>query len=132
MTVRQAVRHGGLALALALASLATAGRAAASPPSKILQELACTSCHLESSSKRFLYDSWEAFRTADDAAPFLSKAFVDAHFGFHAKTLTGQAELAVRWKRGVHTVSGGDYGAGDRSDCSACSRELQTSACGSP
>ena len=60
--------------------------------------------------------AWEAFRTADDAAPFLSKAFVDAHFDFHARTLTGQAELAARWKRGVHTVSGGDYGAGDRSD----------------
>jgi putative endopeptidase len=60
--------------------------------------------------------AWEAFRTADDAAPFLSHAFVDAHFDFHAKTLTGQAELAARWKRGVHTVSGGDYGAGDRGD----------------
>ncbi|HUO88262.1 MAG TPA: M13 family metallopeptidase [Rhizomicrobium sp.] len=60
--------------------------------------------------------AWEAFRIADDAAPFLSKAFVNAHFGFHAKTLTGQAELAARWKRAVHAVSGGDYGAGDRGD----------------
>ena len=60
--------------------------------------------------------AWEAFRTADDAAPFLPEAFVAAHFEFHAKTLTGQAELAVRWKRGVHAVSGGDYGAGGRDD----------------
>ncbi|HEX4303694.1 MAG TPA: M13-type metalloendopeptidase [Rhizomicrobium sp.] len=60
--------------------------------------------------------AWQAFRTADDAAPFLSHAFVDAHFGFHAKTLSGQAALAVRWKRGVHAVSGGDYGAGARDD----------------
>ena len=60
--------------------------------------------------------AWAAFRTADDAAPLLSKAFVDAHFEFHAKALTGQAELAVRWKRGVHAVSGGDYGAGGRDD----------------
>jgi putative endopeptidase len=60
--------------------------------------------------------AWQAFRTADDAAPFLSSKFVNSHFGFHGKTLTGQAALAVRWKRGVHAVSGGDYGAGDRSD----------------
>ncbi|MBV9044476.1 MAG: peptidase M13, partial [Alphaproteobacteria bacterium] len=60
--------------------------------------------------------AWQAFRTADDAAPFLSSRFVDSHFQFHGKTLTGQAALAVRWKRGVHAVSGGDYLAGERAD----------------
>ncbi|MBL6854139.1 MAG: M13 family metallopeptidase [Alphaproteobacteria bacterium] len=60
--------------------------------------------------------AWEAFRIADNAAPLLSKAFVNAHFEFHAKTLTGQAELAPRWKRAVHAVSGGDSLAGGRED----------------
>jgi putative endopeptidase len=60
--------------------------------------------------------AWQAFRTADDAAPYLSKSFADAYFQLHNKTLSGQAAMAVRWKRGVHAVSGGDYGAGERSD----------------
>jgi len=60
--------------------------------------------------------AWQAFNVADHAAPYLSKAFVDALFEMRNKTLSGQAELQVRWKRGVHAVSGGDYGAGDRYD----------------
>jgi putative endopeptidase len=60
--------------------------------------------------------AWQAFNVADHAAPYLSKAFVDALFEMRNKTLSGQAEQRVRWKRGVHAVSGGDYGAGDRSD----------------
>ncbi|HYD44193.1 MAG TPA: M13 family metallopeptidase [Phenylobacterium sp.] len=50
--------------------------------------------------------AWQAFRVADSAAPYLSKAFVDAHFDMRAKTLAGQAEIAPRWKRGVRLVSG--------------------------
>ena len=60
--------------------------------------------------------AWQAFNLADHAAPYLSKAFVDAFFEMRHKTLSGQAEQQVRWKRGVHAVSGGDYGAGDRYD----------------
>src|SRR3954452_4315321 len=60
--------------------------------------------------------AWQAFNVADHAAPYLSKAFDDALFEMRAKTLSGQAEQKVRWKRGVHAVSGGDYGAGDRFD----------------
>lgn len=60
--------------------------------------------------------AWQAFNLADHAAPYLSKAFVDAFFEMRNKTLSGQAEQQVRWKRGVHAVSGGDYGAGDRYD----------------
>lgn len=45
--------------------------------------------------------AWMAFGIADAAAPYLSKAFVDASFGFHAKTLSGQPEQRARWKRGV-------------------------------
>jgi putative endopeptidase len=60
--------------------------------------------------------AWLAFTIADNAAPYLSKPFADAYFEMRNKTLSGQQEQAVRWKRAVHAVSGGDYGAGDRSD----------------
>src|SRR6185437_12741566 len=59
--------------------------------------------------------AWEAFRTVDDAAPDLSKSFADAYFELHNKTLSGQAEQAVRWKRGVLAVSGISDGS-DRID----------------
>ncbi|MEI6604461.1 MAG: M13-type metalloendopeptidase [Verrucomicrobiota bacterium] len=49
--------------------------------------------------------AWMAFGIADAAAPYLSKAFVAANFGFHAKTLSGQPEQRVRWKRGVMLVN---------------------------
>ena len=45
--------------------------------------------------------AWQAFRTADNAAPMLSDAFVDAHFEFRNKFLSGQPEQRARWKRGV-------------------------------
>ena len=60
--------------------------------------------------------AWLAFSVADNAAPYLSKAFADAVFDMRQKTLSGQPEQQVRWKRAVHAVSGGDYGAGDRFD----------------
>src|SRR5205814_9293897 len=60
--------------------------------------------------------AWQAFNVADHAALYLSKPLADALFEMRNKTLSGQAEQQVRWKRGVHAVSGGDYGAGDRYD----------------
>jgi putative endopeptidase len=45
--------------------------------------------------------AWEAFHIADQASPYLSKAFADANFNFRAKTLSGQPEQRARWKRGV-------------------------------
>lgn len=60
--------------------------------------------------------AWLAFTVADNAAPYLSKPFADAYFEMRNKTLSGQQAQAVRWKRAVHAVSGGDYGAGDRTD----------------
>jgi putative endopeptidase len=50
----------------------------------------------------------------DNAAPYLLKAFADAYFDMHDRTLAGQKEQKVRWKRGVLTVSGGDFAVGDR------------------
>ena len=45
--------------------------------------------------------AWQAFHTVDDAAPLLSKAFVDANFDFRSKFMQGQPEQRERWKRGV-------------------------------
>jgi putative endopeptidase len=48
--------------------------------------------------------AWEAFSLADQAAPYLSKPFDEAHFEFHNKTLGGQQAQQPRWKRGVGLV----------------------------
>ncbi|MDR1592182.1 MAG: M13 family metallopeptidase [Prevotellaceae bacterium] len=40
------------------------------------------------------------------AAPYLNSAFVDAHFDFFGKTLSGRTEQRPRWKRVVGTVDG--------------------------
>ncbi len=61
--------------------------------------------------------AWQAARIADNAAFYLSQPFQDAYFDMHDKTLTGQQQQTVRWKRGVQAVSGGDCGVGDRLNC---------------
>jgi len=48
--------------------------------------------------------AWQAFHTANQAAPYLSKRFVDAAFDFNGKTLTGQPQQRERWKRGTGLV----------------------------
>ena len=58
--------------------------------------------------------AWQAFHIADNAAPYLSKAFTDAYFEMHDKTLSGQQQQRLRWKRAISAVSGGDFGVGDR------------------
>jgi putative endopeptidase len=55
--------------------------------------------------------AWMAFRVADDAAPYLSRPFVDAHFAFRQQTLSGTKEQAPRWKRAKLAVGGDDCGA---------------------
>ena len=52
--------------------------------------------------------AWLAVRVADQAAPYLSRAFADAYFEFHGKALAGQTEQKPRWKRGILAVGGGD------------------------
>jgi putative endopeptidase len=50
---------------------------------------------------------WQAylrFKIIDAAAPYLSDALADAHFGFHGKTLRGQQENQPRWKRVMETI----------------------------
>ena len=48
---------------------------------------------------------WQAFHTADQAAPFLNKAMVDSRFDY-TKTISGVAEQRPRWKRSVSLVDG--------------------------
>jgi putative endopeptidase len=62
--------------------------------------------------------SWQAFHVIDNAAFYLSKPFTDAYFELHDKVLAGQEDQQIRWKRGVHAVSGGDCtSSGSRFDC---------------
>ena len=51
---------------------------------------------------------WQAylrFHTIDDASPYLSKPFEDNKFAFYGKTLSGQPEQQVRWKRVLRAVN---------------------------
>ncbi len=52
--------------------------------------------------------AWLAFSVADTAAPYLTQAFGDAHFGFHDRLLQGIKERSARWKEGIRAVAGGD------------------------
>jgi len=54
-------------------------------------------------------DRWKPYIRAsllNGFAPYLSKPFVDAEFGFYGKTLRGVTENEPRWKRAVNTING--------------------------
>src|SRR3546814_6067129 len=48
---------------------------------------------------------WQQFHVADNAAPYLDKAFVDSRF-VYTQALSGVGELRPRWKRGLTLVDG--------------------------
>ena len=51
---------------------------------------------------------WRAylrFHYADMASPYLSKPFQQEHFAFHDKTLSGQKEMELRWKRVLGSIN---------------------------
>ena len=50
--------------------------------------------------------AWETFRTADQAAPYLSKAFVDRAWEFRSRDLSGAQAQRPRWKRAISAVEG--------------------------
>lgn len=52
---------------------------------------------------------WAAFHLIDNAAPFLSRAFSDAHFDFHGRTVDGKQAPPPRWRDGIKLVSGGGW-----------------------
>src|SRR5471030_2405088 len=57
--------------------------------------------------------AWHAFHIADNAAPYLPAAFVDAHFERHGKSLSGQQQQELRWKLAFTAGSGGEFGGGE-------------------
>ncbi len=50
--------------------------------------------------------AWEAFHTVEEAAPLMSKRFVDAQWQFRSHELSGALEQQPRWKRAIGLVSG--------------------------
>jgi predicted metalloendopeptidase len=53
-------------------------------------------------------DTWKdylTFHAVDRASGVLPKAFVEEHFAFHGKVLSGTPELRVRWKRAVEATN---------------------------
>ncbi len=49
--------------------------------------------------------AWEAFHIVNDAAPYLSKRFVENRFAF-TRAISGQQQNRPRWERGVNLVDG--------------------------
>lgn len=49
-------------------------------------------------------ERWLSWRLIIQFAPYLTKDFVELHFDFFGRTLTGTPELRARWKRGVGFV----------------------------
>lgn len=58
-----------------------------------------------------VWKQYAKFRLLDSAAEYLPKAFVDAHFELHDKTIAGVPQQKPRYKRAVDATSGA--GAGD-------------------
>jgi putative endopeptidase len=52
------------------------------------------------------WKAWLAAHYLMASAPFLSQPFVNAHFEFFGRTISGQPEQRDRWKRGVSLVNG--------------------------
>nr|WP_313632823.1 M13-type metalloendopeptidase [Brevundimonas naejangsanensis] len=50
--------------------------------------------------------AWQAFHTADAAAPYLSQRFADAHWEFRYRDLDGQPEQSSREKRAISFAEG--------------------------
>ena len=53
--------------------------------------------------------TWKAYlewNLLDDAAPYLSKNFVQENFNFYGKTMSGQKKMQPRWKRVMGATSG--------------------------
>ncbi|HSI49486.1 MAG TPA: M13 family metallopeptidase [Ideonella sp.] len=51
------------------------------------------------------WQDWLVFRFVNDNADYLPKAFGEAHFDFHMKTLYGVQQQRPRWVRGVQLVN---------------------------
>jgi len=59
----------------------------------------------------FSLDDWKSYYTwqvLSDRASLLPKKFVDEHFDFYGKTLSGAKEIRPRWKRAISAVDGAE------------------------
>jgi putative endopeptidase len=54
-----------------------------------------------------VWKDYLTFHAVSEAAPFLPKKFVDAHFEMYGQTLTGTPQIKERWKRAVDLITGG-------------------------
>jgi putative endopeptidase len=52
------------------------------------------------------WKDWLTWQIVAGDAPFLSQEFVDEHFDFYGRTLTGAESIRPRWKRAVALVEG--------------------------
>jgi putative endopeptidase len=52
------------------------------------------------------WKDWMSYQIIRGDAPYLSSDFVEAHFDFYGRTLTGVTEQRERWKRAVSLVEG--------------------------
>ena len=53
-----------------------------------------------------VWKDWLSWQIIVGDAPFLSPEFVDEHFDFYGRTLTGAESIRPRWKRGVALAEG--------------------------
>ena len=82
-------------------------------PEKVLQEVIAHQPsyftglnELISNFDSYAWNSWLTWHLINSASPYLSQNFIDEHFDFYGKTLSGIPELRARWKRGVGLVEG--------------------------
>jgi putative endopeptidase len=64
---------------------------------------------LFSSTPLRVLKSWAAFHLIDNAAPFLPRAFNEAHFEFHGRAVDGKQAPQPRWLDAIRLVSGGGW-----------------------
>ena len=80
----------------------------ASAPSLIVAQPSYVKA-LSAAVREWPVDRWKPYLKSSllrGYAPFLPKAFVDAHFEFYGKTLRGTPEQRPRWKRAVAAING--------------------------
>ena len=63
------------------------------------------SARLVGETPQAVLNDYLLLRLIDDAAPYLSRDYVDAHFAYHGTALNGTPQNEERWKRGVTLVT---------------------------
>jgi len=64
-------------------------------------------CRLVASQPVAVWRDYLALQALSDAAPYLPKRFVDAHFEMFGKALSGTPQIRDRWKRAVEQITDG-------------------------